>query len=190
MGVGMQRCNKDNRGSAIIEVYYSVESGLKQYIMRYLVHPQDVEDALQETLLRSWESEKTQDIHFPKSFLFKVARNIALSEIARKARQLTDYVGDMDELNVIDNELSLENSIELDEKLRSLSSVIESLPPRCQRVLIMRKVFGFSHKEIARRLSISTRTVEQHLTKGLKRCQDSLPDTIAGQAGVPDRRSG
>jgi RNA polymerase sigma-70 factor (ECF subfamily) len=186
----MQKYNNDHGRSAIFDVFNSVESGLKQYIMRFLVHPQDVEDALQETLLRSWESEKKQDIHSPKSFLYKVARNIALSEISRKARHLTVYIGDIDELNVIEGEVSLERSIEIDERLRSLSSVIESLPPQCQRVFIMRKVFGFSHREIARRLKISTRTVEQHLTKGLKRCQDSMPDSTAERDGLPDWRTG
>lgn len=186
----MQVGNKTRKGSAIVDVFYSIESVLKQYIMRFLVNPQDVEDALQETLLRSWESESRQQIHFPKSFLFRVARNIALSEISRKTRQMTFYIGDISEFDVIDSEPSPESGIDLDEKMRSLSSVIASLPPQCQRVFIMRKVYGFSHKEIARRLKISPRTVEQHLTKGLKRCQASLPDTLPLADNVPDRRSG
>jgi RNA polymerase sigma-70 factor (ECF subfamily) len=185
----MQRRSKSLGKSAVMEVFSSVESRLRQYIMRILVHPQDVEDALQETLLRTWESEKRQDIHSPKSFLFKVAKNIALTEIAKKSRQLTVYIGDFAESDVIADELSLESSLEAEEKLRSLSTVIATLPPQCQRVFIMRKIFGFSHKEIARRLNISTRTVEQHLTKGLKRCQEAMPE-VADAGDTADRRSG
>ena len=53
----------------------------------------------------------------------------------------------------------------------------------------MRKIFGFTHMEIARRLHISHRTVEQHLTKGLKRCQESLAETPPG-GRAQDRRLG
>lgn len=167
-----------------------MESRLKQYLMRFLVNSQDVEDALQETLLRSWESEKTRAIRSPRSFLYKVAKNIALSEISKKSRQLTVYIGDIPDQDVIDGGASPEQDAEMAEQLRSLSSVIASLPPQCRRVLVMRKIFGFTHMEIARRLHISHRTVEQHLTKGLKRCQESLADAPANGRRAQDRRLG
>lgn len=128
---------------------------------------------MQETFLRAWESERSQTIHSPRSFLFKVAKNIALSEINRKANKLNCYMGDIEELNVLDNTPSVEEGLETHRRLEALSAIVESLPPQCRRVLIMRKVLGFSHKEIARRLNISTRTVEKHLTRGLQRCQEA-----------------
>lgn len=166
--------DKPPRSSRITSTFLSLESGLKQYLMRFFVRQQDIEDVIQETFLRAYESEKTQKIDSPKSFLFKVAKNLALSEITKKANQLMSYVGDLDELNVIDNKLSIEETLEVEQKLIAFSKAAELLPPQCQRVLIMRKVFGFSHREIARRLNISPRTVEKHLTKGLQRCQESL----------------
>jgi len=166
--------NKHQQTSSIIAAFQSAESGLKQYLMRFFVRQQDIEDIVQETFLRAWESEKSQVIKSPRSFLFTVAKNIALSEIYRKANQLTLYMGDLEELNVIANVLSVEDNLEIHERLAALSSIVRSLPPQCQRVVIMRKVLGFSHKEIAKRMKISTRTVEKHLTKGLKRCQESM----------------
>jgi RNA polymerase sigma-70 factor (ECF subfamily) len=50
--------------------------------------------------------------------------------------------------------------------------------------MVMRKVFGLSHKEIARRMDISVRTVEKHLAKALQRCQESVQ---AAERGVDTR---
>lgn len=171
--------------AGIVPAFQAAESALKQYLMRFFVRPQDIEDVVQETFLRAFESEKNQAITSPRSFLFKVAKNIALSELSRKSNHLMIYMGDLAELEVIDSRPSLDEALEIQARLASLSRMADALPPQCRRVLIMRKVFGFSHKEIARRLNISTRTVEKHLTKALQRCQQSGEATEA--AGTPPR---
>ena len=38
----------------------------------------------------------------------------------------------------------------------------------------MRKVYGYSHREIADMLDISIKTVENHVSTGLKRCIDEI----------------
>jgi RNA polymerase sigma-70 factor (ECF subfamily) len=172
------------RPSAILAAFQAVEPGLRQYVMRFVLREQDIEDIVQETFLRAYQSEQSQVIRSPKSFLFRVARNIALNEIARKANSLTDLVGDPDSLNVIDSMPSAEQQLEIRRRFDALNAAVGALPPQCRRVLVMRKVFGLSHKEIARRLDISVRTVEKHLAKALHRCQESRRQELAA-AGAP-----
>lgn len=180
----MRQHKQQQPPAGIVLTFQAAESALKQYLMRFFVRQQDIEDVVQETFLRAFESEKTQVITSPRSFLFKVAKNIALSELSRKANRLMIYMGDLGELEVIDSRPSLEEALEIRARLASLSRTADALPPQCRRVLIMRKVFGFSHKEIARRLNISTRTVEKHLTKALQRCQEAgeMPETAQSPA--------
>jgi RNA polymerase sigma-70 factor (ECF subfamily) len=147
--------------------------------MRFALREADIEDIVQETFLRAYESEQSQQIRSPKSFLFRVAHNIALNEIARKANSLTDLVGDPESLNVIDYRPSAEEQLEIRRRFDALNAVVGALPPQCRRVLVMRKVFGLSHKEIARRMDISVRTVEKHLAKALHRCQESRRQELA-----------
>lgn len=175
----MSRNDNGGRPSTILTAFQAVEPGLRRYVMRYALREQDIEDIVQETFLRAYESERSQHIRSPKSFLFRVAHNIAVNEIARKANALTKLVGDSDGLDVIDDRPSAEQELEIRRRFDQLNVVVGALPPQCRRVLVMRKVFGLSHKEIAGRLDISVRTVEKHLAKALERCQASRREQTA-----------
>jgi len=163
---------------SIVEAFLIVESGIKKYLMRFLMSTDEIEDIVQEAFLRAWNFEKTQQIQSPKSFLFKVAKNIALTELLRKRNQIVQYVGDLHENDDFESGLSVETNYDINHKLGKLADIINTLPPQCRKVLVMRKVLGFSHKEIAARMNISTRTVEVHLTRGLRRCQEVMQQAI------------
>ncbi|HEY0339693.1 MAG TPA: sigma-70 family RNA polymerase sigma factor, partial [Steroidobacteraceae bacterium] len=110
------------------------------------------------------------------TFLFTVARNMGLSEIQRKGARVTCYIGDLDELELVD-EQCLEDDVDTQQRLAAVLEIVTTLPPQCRRVVIMKKMLGFSHEEIGERLDISPRTVEKHLAKGLERCRDALTPT-------------
>ncbi len=152
--------------------FLSVKTKLQKYVMRFFVRRQDVEDIVQEAFLRAYESAGRQSIEFPKSFLFKVAKNIALSEAEKKASRMMSYVSDLQDLNIPARQC-VEDDVDVQQKVAALLKVVGALPPQCQRVVIMKKILGFSHGEIGRRLDISVRTVEKHLAKALHRCQES-----------------
>ena len=100
------------------------------------------------------------------------------------------YVGDVADLDVIDDGLTGEQALERERRLATLNKAIADLPPQCQKVLVMRKIYGFTHKEVAESLHISVKTVEKHLTKGLQRCQQALTAEDAApeqEAQVADR---
>lgn len=173
--------NRNDRDkSPITSSFVSIESKLKKYLMRFLVRPEDIEDTVQEAFVRAFEAEKNGDVKFPKAFLFKVAKHIALNELSRKSSRLTITIGEIGGLDVIGSKTLLEQKLEVAQFLDSLSVVVGSLPPQCQKVLIMRKVYGFSHKEIAGRLAVSVKTVEKHLTKALLRCNQGIKSLQKG----------
>ena len=145
------------------------ESALKRFLERFFYSAHDVEDILQETFLQTWSIEKKQKIQLPKSYLFRVARNMALKELRKKSRQITAYIEEVNQDELIGNETSTAE-VEFNERLSLFGKALATLPPRCRKVFILRKVFGFSQKEIARRMNISVSTVEKHIINGLQRC--------------------
>ena len=146
------------------------ESSLKRFLERFLYNTQDVEDVMQETFLETWKIEKRQKIKLPKSYLFRVARNLALKELKKKSRQLDAYMGELNNNRFLCNEIFMDDNFENRERLVLFEKALTTLSPQCKKVFVLRKVFGFSQKEISRRLQISESTVEKHISNGMQRC--------------------
>ena len=149
---------------------------LKKFLTRFLYQRQDIEDVVQETYLRACKAEKTTDILQPRAFLFRVARNLALNELKKKSRRITDYIEDADEHTIDHRTASLEAELEAQQHLGLYCEAIAQLPEQCRRVCLLRKVHGLKHQEIADRLSLSRNSIEKHLQKGARACRTYIQE--------------
>lgn len=163
---------KTRRGKAtpIFRAFIEFQAPLKRYISRFLHNAHDIEDVAQEVFLRAYNAEQGKAIEQPKPFLFRIAKHAALTQLTRKSRQITSYIGDFNESEVIPREPSAEDEATAQQSIGLHCEAVAELPPQCRRVYLMRKVYAMSHKEIAEHLGIAVSTVENHLTKGLAQC--------------------
>jgi RNA polymerase sigma factor (sigma-70 family) len=153
------------------------ESSLKRFIGRLTRHAPDVEDITQEAFLRAFAVERGRAIEQPKSFLFRIAKHLALSQLTSKARQITDYLEDCDDTSGSpDTASSAEDEVSAEQSLALHCEAVVSLSPQCRQVYLLRKVHGLSHKEIASHLGIAVSTVEKHLLKGIELCDRFVRD--------------
>lgn len=178
--------------STVTSTFLAHNRILKRYLARFLTEQQDIEDVVQETYLRAYSAERDKEIEQPKPFLFRIARNIALNELNRKSRQITDRVADLDLPLVIDAEDTLEDELEARQHLGLLCEAIAALPEKRRRVFLLRKVHGLSHKEIAQRMELTVSSVEKHLLKGTLACRAYVRDReqATSDAGAPLRQVG
>jgi RNA polymerase sigma factor (sigma-70 family) len=152
-------------------VFVEHQSSLKRFIAKFFSRPQDIEDVTQEAYLRAFDAEKAgEQVRSPKAFLFRIAKNVALNELARKSRLLTVYIEDSVLRDVTGEDSSTEDRVMDEEKLAMFCRAVVTLPEQCRRAFLMRKVQGLSHKDISQRLNISVSTVEKHVASGLLRC--------------------
>lgn len=70
-----------NQGANVLSAFQLHQLSLKRFIGRYLNNAQDIEDVTQEAFLRAYKAEKTTCVKQPKSFLFRIAKNVAISFI-------------------------------------------------------------------------------------------------------------
>ena len=53
-------------------------------------------------------------------------------------------------------------------RFNKLDSALETLPPRCKDVFLLAKLQGLKYREIAEKLEVSEKTVENQMTKAIK----------------------
>ena len=165
--------------SLISNTFMENRGFLRNFLGRFLSQRQDIEDVVQETYLRAYNAEQGgckpgKVIDYPKAFLFQIAKNIALTELSRKSRRITDYIEDVELSLVLDNGATTEEELEAQEHIDLICEAVTTLPERRQRIYLMRKVHGASHQEIADTLGISTSAVEKHLLKAMLVCRDYI----------------
>lgn len=167
----------------ILTEFKKSQLSLRSFISRYVISPQDIDDVSQETFLRAYraEKDKEEDIEHPKAFLFRIAKNLMLSDFSSKARKITDYIEDYDASEELLNTDNLESNVMAQQKLGIYCEAVASLPTQCRRVVIMKKVYGMQNKEISRRLELSVSTVEKHLTKGIRRLNSTITSRYGEQ---------
>lgn len=165
----MPNKEKSSLISSIYDAFIRDQSSLKRYLRRFVSRPEDIDDMVQETFLRAYRATEAREIDYPKAYLFRVAKSVALRTLNRKSEQVTDF---MEEAAMEEpaGSGSLEETIEAEEKIESYCRAIAELPPQCRRVFLMRKYQAMSHKDIAAELNISVGAVEKQITLGVKRC--------------------
>ena len=171
----MNKHRKRSNASAIFDSFQQNETILKKFLRRFMSNKQDIEDICQETILRALEAEKSREIQEPRAFLFGVSKNIIRKQLDRQSKSLIDLIEDFTPQEYLTcNKPSVEDSVDDQQRMIFFSEAVATLPQQCQRVFMMKKAYGYSHKEISSQLGISTSTVEKHVAAGLRRCKEYM----------------
>jgi RNA polymerase sigma factor (sigma-70 family) len=150
------------------------EAALVRYLRRAWPNHEEVPDLRQEIYVRVYEAAKHTRPTFPKSFLFSTARHLITDRVRRARVVSIEAAGDLQDLNVLIDDVSPERRLHARQELKQLSNAFGLLPPRCREVVWLRKVDGISQNEVARKLNISTRTVEFQVQKGMRILAEAL----------------
>ncbi len=134
----------------------------------------EVDDVVQESLLRVWRVRTAEPIHSAKAFLFQVARNVVIDLLRRQRNSPVEAVADLAALPVADERPDAVERLTADEILQLLADAIAALPPRRREVMLLCKIHGLTHREAAGRLGLAPKTVDEHISRGLKQLGTEL----------------
>ena len=130
----------------------------------------------------------------PEPFCSGLPKNVARKELEKKSRSIIDFIEDFGGQEYISNEAAVDDCVDSRQRMLVFWEAVATLPPQCQKVFVLKKVYGYSHKEIARKLGISISTIEKHAAAGLKRCSDYMDrasdNAVSGPTTVTQARPG
>lgn len=170
----------------VLSAYQGSKSVLAGFLRRFVSDDRDIEDICQETVTRALEAEKEREIKEPRAFLFGIARNVVRKRLDKQSRSLVDFIDDFAPDSYEAGDPPVEEIVDDRERMLLFAEAVNTLPSQCQRVFVMKKVFGYQHKEIAAKLKISVSTVEKHVAAGLSRCVEQLEQ----QSGMEQKQQG
>ena len=148
----------------------AVKDSMARMVSR-IVPPKEIEDIVQETYVRICQMDKRELVAQPKSFLMKTARNLAYDHLKKAETRLADGVEteyDFDDESFVHDEVF--ESIASNQEFAYFCEAVRQLPGQCRRGFVLKKVYGYSQKEISKEMNLSESTVEKHIAVGFKRC--------------------
>ncbi len=123
-------------------------------------------DLVQDVFMDLWKRRESIDIELSlKFFLRRAVINRSLSTIRKNSRMSFEEDAG---LNVPTKNNETESHYQMKELHEVLEAAYAKLPARCLEVFKLSRHEGLSHKEIAAKLDISTKTIENQMTKALK----------------------
>ncbi|GAA3959426.1 RNA polymerase sigma-70 factor [Mucilaginibacter dorajii] len=129
------------------------------------------EDIIQELFIKLWNNRDNIEINVSlKAYLYAATRYEVYRQV-KNGRVTADVFDRLFEC--LQTPAEYEN-IEYKELMARVSLVVSTLPDKCREVYKLSREDYLSHKQIASRLNISTKTVENHLTKALRQLRTSL----------------
>jgi RNA polymerase sigma-70 factor (family 1) len=146
---------------------------LFHFSLGYLKSKEEAEEVVQDVFLKIWNNRSTlkPELSF-RSYLFTISYR-HITEKFRKINRERQYLHEITE-TVVDFTDELDERSSYQSMLQLVEQLIEKLPARQREVLLMRKMEGIPVNEIAGKLGIAPKTVEQHYTQALKNLKTSL----------------
>ncbi len=160
----------------LFELHYSP---LCNFAYRITDDIDQAEDIVQDIFVKVWNDPDLLDGNKNiNSYLYSMVRNRALEVIRRenisqKINQQLEYIqNNAATTNVEEDEI---------EKLLLVEQIyvsIRQLPPKCSEVFTLSKVNGLTYVQIAEKMNISVKTVENHMGKALRLMRELLTKSL------------
>jgi RNA polymerase sigma-70 factor (ECF subfamily) len=171
-------CKGDEK--AFEELFHLCYNKLLLFAKAYVIHKEAAREIVQEAFIKMWENRSRLRPDFnPEAYLFTIVRNNSLNYlkhciVERKYSQSAHEQMEHYQLHYAALKNDTIEQLYFAEVKEILDRAINELPPRCKKVFELSRRYGMKNKEIAEKMNISVKTVENHMTEALKRLRTAV----------------
>lgn len=155
--------------SAFTELYYRYVESLYAYAWNVLKVEEECKDAVEEVFIWLWESRNQLQVDNLKYYL-QAAVKYKLLRAIKKSKRREEILSARPVMHITYDE----NVAELNELKRIINQFTEGLPSRAREIFRLSRNEYLTNKEIASKLKISEKTVENQITIVLKKLRHTL----------------
>lgn len=110
----------------------------------------------------------------PRFFLWRIVRNLMIDAARRDRRQGPHAALDEMSDSIVDPAPLADRLLETREDFRAVAEALDTLPTNCRAALLLNRVEGLTHAEIAAHLGVSPSMVSKYIMTALRRCMNAL----------------
>ncbi|CDA75251.1 putative ECF-type RNA polymerase sigma factor [Bacteroides sp. CAG:530] len=165
-------------------VYMTYFPKLVRFAHEYVMSYEDAENIVQDVFLHLWEQREVLDeLINLNAWLFTMTKNKCIDYYRHKS-MVDSRVESLDRIENIELKIKIEALMQFDEAVfdheieHLLREAINHLPEKCRQVFILSRMNGLRHDEIAERLNISVRTVQNHIVSALSKFRVELKEYL------------
>lgn len=163
---------KNNDLKAFNKIFIRYSGQIFRFAYSYLKNTEDAQELVQDVFLKVWENRffLNEDLSF-NAYLYTIARNTIFNYFKKREydRVLINTLRDQTPTVIYQDHY--QDTSKLEEKTQK---AIEKLPPRRRETFLLSRIAGLTYNEIAERLQISSKTVENQISKALKSIREEL----------------
>ncbi|MGM9763150.1 MAG: RNA polymerase sigma-70 factor [Candidatus Cryptobacteroides sp.] len=158
---------------AFVKIFHQYYANLVVFASRFIHDKAVCEDIVQEAFVRVWNNRKHLEIKTSiRSYLTALVQNLALNEL--RHRKVRDRYESLNHEDIF--ALSPEEHLFYSELKDAVDDALDKMNPEVRETLFLSRRDKMKYADIAKKLNISTRTVEDRINKALKFLQKSLKD--------------
>jgi RNA polymerase sigma-70 factor (ECF subfamily) len=139
-----------------------------RFVFGYLKNKAEAEDVTQLIFQKLWEKRATIDLQQSfNGFVFTIAYRATIDQFRANARNRQFAAGDFKEQDAPVSYLQADDLVNHQQLASFYQKALQELPERRREIFILSRHEGLSNKEIADRLQLSVKTVENQMTAAL-----------------------
>jgi RNA polymerase sigma-70 factor (ECF subfamily) len=145
---------------------------ISYYLLRLTGDKHLAKDLTQETYVKVLEASKKSNIMIKKAFLYQIAKNLVIDKV-RKDKILTQTSYEEENHCILDQDRT--EDIILDElREEKLKECILNLSTKNRKAFFLHYYKGYTRKEIAEVMDISTNAVEKNITRAVIKIKEQM----------------
>jgi len=143
---------------------------VRSYLVYRGAEKEQASDLAQDVFLKIWEKQMNIDIQTALRLLYKMARDMFISQYRREALEM-NYMASLD---FDSSDFSPEDHLRYKELFSNYTIALAALSEKHRTVFLMSRMEGLKYHEIADRLQLSVKAVEKRMSIALAYIKQAL----------------
>lgn len=146
------------------EIFRRYNERVYSFALRNLKNKADAEGVVQDVFLSLWKDrDKLKELNSLDAWIFTVTFN-TIRKVFRKLSREQTHLANYAETSQ-SSDTSTVTEVEYNDLMEKVEKIIDKLPSRQKTIFILSKREGLSNSEIAKKLEITQKTVENQLSR-------------------------